>query len=517
MRAFKSARARIARISLGRRLPLSFAAVALFTMIVLGAILLPVLSDYYARSEVSYLQAGAQKAAVDLAGVDWSAVSAEKASATTSGAETSAATQRTQVVALATQLHIEVYSPAGTLLVDSGSPEDIDPSGVVGDHDEKDSASDEEASDKDSSDHDSAASGEEENGRGLPSPIGGGLFGGQQTNGMPRSDRSMETELTSNGSVVAKMHLSEGPAYGAAVLRSTLIGWLLAGAAAVILAALLGWAASRRLTKPLLAITAASDKMAHGDLTVRTEVRRSDEIGSLAESFNSMAAQMQHTVSALQRFVADAAHELGTPLTALEADLELAQSQSDPAGRQRLIGRALRQAERLERLSANLLRLSRLDTGSLRASFEFTDIVPLVRDMADAIASRAEQAGVEFSLDLPQRPIQARVHADGLRTAIDNLVDNALKFTPEGGSVALGAAETPAGTQIWVEDTGIGIPPEDMDGLFGRFHRGRNAAAYPGSGLGLAIVQATMELHGGRVRAETRPGATRFELILPPL
>lgn len=498
MKAFTKVRARIARISLSRRLPLSFAAVALFTMVVLGAILLPVLSNYYARSELSYLQAGAQKTAVDLAGVDWSAVAAEKASATTSGTETSAATQRTQVVALATQLHIQVYSPVGTLLVDSGSPGDIDPSGVVGDHDDKESE-------------------EERNGRGLPSPIGPGLFGGQQTNGMPRSDRSMEAQLTSNGSVVAKVHLSEGPAYGAAVLRSTLVGWLLAGAAAVILAALLGWAASRRLTKPLLAITAASDKMAHGDLTVRTEVRRSDEIGSLAESFNSMAAQMQHTVSALQRFVADAAHELGTPLTALEADLELAQSQSDPAGRQRLIGRALRQAERLERLSANLLRLSRLDTGSLRASFEVTDIVPLIRGMADAIASRAEQAGVEFSLDLPQGPIQAHVPADGLRTAIDNLVDNALKFTPEGGSVALGAAKTPAGTHIWVEDTGIGIPPEDMDGLFGRFHRGRNTAAYPGSGLGLAIVQATMELHGGRVRAESQPGATRFELILPPL
>jgi signal transduction histidine kinase len=250
---------------------------------------------------------------------------------------------------------------------------------------------------------------------------------------------------------------------------------------------------------------------------VRAEVRRSDEIGSLAGSFNTMAAQMQHTISALQRFVADAAHELGTPLTALEADLELAQAQDDPAGQQRLIGRALQQAERLERLSANLLRLSRLDTGSLRASFEVVDIVPLISDMADAIASRADQAGVEFSLDLPREPVHVRIHADGLRTAIDNLVDNALKFTPEGGSVALGASNTPTGIRIWVEDTGIGIPPEDMDGLFGRFHRGRNAAAYPGSGLGLAIVQATMELHGGRVWAESRPGMTRFELTLPPV
>ena len=503
MSTLAKARSRFARISLRKRLPLSFAAVALFTMIVLGAILIPLLSSYYARAEVSYLQAGAQRAATDLSEVDWSAVAVEKAAGTTSGTETTAATQRAKIVALSNQLRVQVYSAAGTLLVDSGSPADIDPSGVGGDRGSQGSS------------EDRGATLDGQGGRGLPSPVGSGLFGGEQTTGLPRSDRSMETPLTSNGSVVAKVRLSEGPAYGSAVLRSTLIGWLLAGAAAVILAALLGWAASRRLTKPLLAITAASDKMAHGDLTVRTEVRRSDEIGSLAGSFNTMAAQMQHTISALQRFVADAAHELGTPLTALEADLELAQSQDDPAGQQRLIGRALRQAERLERLSANLLRLSRLDTGSLRTSFEVIDIVPLIRGMADAIASRAEQAGVEFSLELPDEPVQVRVHADGLRTAIDNLVDNALKFTPEDGSGALGAGRTPAGAQIWVEETGIGIPPEDMDGLFGRFHRGRNVSAYPGSGLGLAIVQATMELHGGKVRVESRSGVTRFELILP--
>jgi signal transduction histidine kinase len=475
-------------------------------MMVLGAILIPVLSNHYAGAEVSYLQAGADRAAQDLSSIDWNAVSAEKAAESSDGVATARATREVQALALATQMRIEVSAPDGSVLVDSGSPEDIDPSGVVGYPDEEGAGS----------------TGGSSRGKGkpnehkLPSPLGYGLFGREPADGMPRSDRSIDAPLTSNNAVVATMHLSEGPAYGAAVLRSTVIGWLLAGVAAVILAGLLGWMASRRLTRPLLAITSASDRMAHGDLNVRAEVRRSDEIGSLARSFNAMASQMQHTVSALQRFVADAAHELGTPLTALEADLELAQAQSDPAGQQRLIGRALGQAERLERLSANLLRLSRLDTGSLQASFQVIDIVPLIRDMADAIASRADQAGIEFSLALPEEPVKARVHPDGLRTAIDNLVDNALKFTPEGRSVVLGAATTETGTLVWVEDTGIGIPAEDMDGLFGRFHRGRNAAAYPGSGLGLAIVQATMELHGGGVRAESRPGSTRFELILPP-
>ena len=100
----------------------------------------------------------------------------------------------------------------------------------------------------------------------------------------------------------------------------------------------------------------------------------------------------------------------------------------------------------------------------------------------------------------------------GLRAAIENLVDNALKFTPSGGSVTLGAAAEDRQALIWVEDSGIGIPPEDVAALFSRFHRGRNAAAYPGSGLGLAIVEATMELHGGKASVTSSPAGSRFEL-----
>jgi len=506
-------RARVSRRSLGRRLILSFAGVALFTMVVLGAILLPLLGNYYARSEVSYLEAGADEVARLLSGIDWTTVAAEGGQtgspgsglAQTPGSKTAEAVRQAQAVALSTQLRIEVYAPDGSLLVDTGSPQGIDPTGLA----IRDEAGAERDGEGDSRPKDREHDGE------LPGLLGGGLLSGDQTSGAPRSDRSVETQLTSGGAALATIRVSEAPAYGSAALRSVLVGWLLAGVAAVILAAVVGWVSSRYLTRPLHAITTASDKMARGDLTVRADVRRSDEIGSLAGSFNAMAAQMQHTVTALQRFVADAAHELGTPLTALETDLELAQAQTNPADQQQLIARAMQQAERLERLSGNLLRLSRLEAGGLRESLQVVDVVPLIRDMADAMASRAEQSGLEFSLELPSDPVPARIHADKLRTAIDNLVDNALKFTPRGGRVVIGAAATAGGALIWVEDTGIGIPPEDMDGLFGRFHRGRNAAAYPGSGLGLAIVQATVELHGGHVRAESRPGRTRFELTLP--
>ena len=255
--------------------------------------------------------------------------------------------------------------------------------------------------------------------------------------------------------------------------------------------------------------------MARGDLGVRADVDRADEIGSLAGSFNDMASTTQHTVLALRRFVADAAHELATPLTALENDLELAQGQPDEAERARLLSRAMRQAERIERLSSDLLRLSRLDAGIAPASLEEVDLVLLVRQMGDAAASRSEQAGIAFTLDLPAEGVRVRADAEGLRTAVGNLVDNALKFTPAGGSVTLGARADAGSAAVWVEDTGIGIPPDDMVGLFCRFHRGRNVSAYPGSGLGLAIVKATMDIHGGAVSAVSTPSGSRFELRLP--
>lgn len=502
------------RMSLKTKLPIGFAGVALLTMLVLGAILVPLLGNYYSRSETSYLKAGAEQAAADLAKVDWTTVAGEVAAAGTAGtanpsgpgAATVAQAQRqVQAVALSTQLRIRVFSPDGTLLVDSGPVDSIDATGIL------------EADDEDSDDDEDT---DDEHGlgrgrHGMPSPMGQGLLGGGGSGEGPLSDRVVETELTDGEQTVAIARLSEGPAYSSTALKSALIAWLLAGIAAVLLAGVVGWLMSRRLTKPLLAITAASDGMAHGDLTARTKIHRADEIGSLAGSFNAMADKMQHTVSALRRFVADAAHELGTPLTALEADLELAQNQDDETERSRLISRAMRQAERIDRLSTDLLLLSRLDAGTMPTSLEPIDLVSVARQVADSAASRAEQAGLDFVLDLPDSALRVMGHAEGLRTALGNLVDNALKFTPAGGSVVLGAQAQDQTAVVWVKDTGIGIPDEDLDELFSRFHRGRNVSAYPGSGLGLAIVKATIDIHGGVVAAENSPQGSRFELRLP--
>jgi len=140
-----------------------------------------------------------------------------------------------------------------------------------------------------------------------------------------------------------------------------------------------------------------------------------------------------------------------------------------------------------------------------------------VRQMADTVASRAEQAEIDLRLELPAGEIWVSGYEDKLEAAIGNVIDNALKFTATGGCVTVGLTADGAQARLCVIDTGIGIPAQDMKELFGRFHRARNASAYPGNGLGLAIVKATMEVHSGSVTAESGPTGSRFELTLPRL
>jgi len=143
------------------------------------------------------------------------------------------------------------------------------------------------------------------------------------------------------------------------------------------------------------------------------------------------------------------------------------------------------------------------------------DLLEIVRDVSEPFASQAEQVSLSFASELPAGPVMVRGRTRQLRRAIANLLDNAVKFTPEGGTVNIGVRQEDDRAVVWVEDTGIGLHPDDLPALFGRFHRGRNAARYPGSGLGLAIVKAAVEAHGGRIEGSSSSGRTRFTLRLP--
>ena len=356
-----------------------------------------------------------------------------------------------------------------------------------------------------------------------PITIAGPTFGlGLQSSSVDasgdRSDQVINEPLfDSTGLLQGYIELSDGPAYGVDIVNSAARGWALAGAIAIILAALAGWLVSRRLSKPILVLTDVTTQMASGDLAIRADISGHDEIATLARSFNYMAGQVEVTIMTLRRFVADAAHEFHTPLTALRTDLDLAIDSDGPAGQQELLTRAQDQIKRLESLTNGLLDLSRLEANGSQHQFAPLDLTALVEETSEIYASQAEQAGITFSLDLPQESITINGDDGQLRRALGNLLDNALKFTPEDGTVSVALHRTFDENQIelTIQDSGIGIPVDDLPQLFSRFHRGRNAATYPGNGLGLAIVKAIIERHGGRVMAENRQPGACFLIQLP--
>jgi signal transduction histidine kinase len=347
-------------------------------------------------------------------------------------------------------------------------------------------------------------------------PYGFGLNGSSDRVLDLRSDQSVETPLFGAAKqLLGYIKLSDGPAYGTEIVNGVARALIGAGAVAVLLAILVGWIISRQMSAPLLLLADATRRMADGNLAARVTTERDDEFGLLANSFNHMAGRVENTVTTLRRFVADAAHELHTPITALHANLELAATDEDETQRLTFIHRAQEQLKRLEVMTSSLLDLSKLESGELRDERKAIDLNLLIAQVSELYASRAEQVGLSFQFDTPLEPINALVNEAQLRRVIGNLLDNAIKFTPENGIIQIGLRHDTKALQIWVQDTGIGIPIEDIPHLFNRFRRGRNAAAYPGSGLGLAIIKAIVEGHGGQVTVESSPQGTRFSFQLP--
>jgi signal transduction histidine kinase len=351
------------------------------------------------------------------------------------------------------------------------------------------------------------------------SPYGYVFVERSQSDPARRSSQVANIPLTaSDGSLLGALEFSNGPSYGADVIGSVTSAWLLASVFAVVIAALAGWFASKSVTRPVLALEKATRQMEQGDLHARVDLReeRQEEFLSLANSFNGMAAQVEQTISTLREFVADAAHELHTPLTALLANIELAHDEKNASARTRYLRRAQEQGQRLEGLVQSLLDLSRIEAAESRSTLASVDLLPLARKVGEQFASRAEQANRSFSMKLPEARVAVQGNEAQLRQVIGNLLENALKFTPAGGWISLHLARASDQITLTISDSGIGIPPDDLPHLFERFHRGRNAAEYPGNGLGLAIVKAIVAAHQGNVVVQSEPmQGTSIAVSLP--
>ena len=291
-----------------------------------------------------------------------------------------------------------------------------------------------------------------------------------------------------------------------------------------------GWLA-RRFTTPLRRLTEAARALAEGDLARRVPADRARtgaaEITELSRQFNAMAAQVEETMDVIRRdrdtgreFLADVSHELRTPLAALRTFNELLQEKAgnDAAARAEFLESSAQQIERLDWLAQNLLELSKLDSGLVRLDLRPDDLRATVESAVEQAEAAAQRRGVRLTREFPETPLVVRHDPQRLGQVVSNLVGNALKFTPRGGSVVVTLGEYRHGARIQVIDTGVGIDPTELPHIFERFYRGARAseARSSGSGLGLAIVRSVVEMHGGRVMVESRVhvGST-FTVTLP--
>jgi len=302
-----------------------------------------------------------------------------------------------------------------------------------------------------------------------------------------------------------------------AFLGRVQIALVVSGGGALAVALVLGALLVQGITRPLRQLSAASRSIAAGDLDARVPVRSSDEIGQLAAAFNHMAADLARAEEARRQQAADVAHELRTPLTIIQGHLEALADGIFPADAE-VLDPALEQARLLARLVEDLRTLSLAEAGQLALNPVPTSVGGWVSGVVAGFralaADRDVSLGVEIADDLP--PV--RVDAGRMAQVLGNLLDNALRHTPEGGQVAVRAARGDGGVVVSVSDTGPGVPPDHLPHLFDRFWRGdpSRSRRTGGSGLGLAIARRIVEAHGGRIWAElVADGGLRVSFRLP--
>ncbi|MGA3058502.1 MAG: HAMP domain-containing sensor histidine kinase [Candidatus Limnocylindrales bacterium] len=313
---------------------------------------------------------------------------------------------------------------------------------------------------------------------------------------------------------------------------ASVVGFLLISAmAGLLLAVVVSFLLARRFTKPLRRLTDAARALAEGDLARRVPADRARtgaaEIAELSHQFNAMADQVEETMEVIRRdrdisreFLADVSHELRTPLAALRTFNELLQEKagSDPAARAEFLEASAQQIERLDWLAQNLLELSKLDSGLVRLNLRPDDLRATILSAVEQAQVSATRRGIDLATELPETPLVTRHDPQRLGQVVINLIGNALKFTPRGGSVRVTLVPHGRGARIQVSDTGVGIDASELPHVFERFYRGSraNEARSSGSGLGLAIVRSIVEMHGGRVMVESRIGSgSTFTVTLP--
>jgi len=300
------------------------------------------------------------------------------------------------------------------------------------------------------------------------------------------------------------------------------LGLVLAGTTA--LSILLSVYLARTIARPLRRLALAAHRVRLGrsrEVQVPRLPARRDEIGTLARALSDMSQALRQRIDATEAFAADVAHEIKNPLASLRSAVDSLELVGDPALRARLMGVIRDDIGRMDRLITDVSEASRLDAELSRARFETVDVGHIVEQLIEAREARGVANGVRLAFGRPHRGSTA-VWGDGSRLArvLENLLDNAVSFSPAGGLVQITAMRDEATVVVRVEDEGPGVPPAEREAIFNRFHSVRPEAEGFGrhSGLGLAIARAIVEGHGGGIVVSDRDAGgsgARFTIRLP--
>ncbi|MGI6032008.1 MAG: HAMP domain-containing sensor histidine kinase [Coriobacteriales bacterium] len=321
------------------------------------------------------------------------------------------------------------------------------------------------------------------------------------------------TVLITASALVIGYNINRGSEFGDEGVYFALI---IAAVAALLLSVVLGLFFARSIGQPIQKITKAASSIKEGDLTARTNLFGDDELSQLGKTFDEMADSIQRDRDLERQLIGDVAHELRTPLMAIQATVEAIQDGVFPADEEHL-ATISSETRRLGRLVEALLHLNRLENGTVEVKRELVDVSDLVNDLTLTNEALVESSGLTFVSEI-EPEIKIIGDHDLVMQAVANLLSNAVRYTPEGGTITLRARRIEGNASISVTDTGVGLAKEDLDKVFSRFWRADSARSNisGGLGIGLALVKEVADQHSGSVSVESVLGeGSTFTINIP--